>query len=117
MVSRVLLAGASGFIGSAVARVFDREAVSFEKADRRSGVDLRDWERVKLIAGMDAIVHFAGPASSPRSWDSPHSFYRDHLLITLNLLELSRLRSARLILGSSYVYGIPKYLPIDEEHP
>lgn len=114
---RVLLAGGSGFIGGAVAQILEQEAVCFEKVDRRSGADLRDWERVKLLAGMDAIVHFAGPASAPRSWDTPHSFYRDNLLITLNLLELARLRSARLILGSSYVYGIPKYLPIDEEHP
>lgn len=112
---RVLLAGGSGFIGSAVARLFEREAVCFEQVDRRR-VDLCDWERVKLLGGMDAIVHLAGPASAPRSWDAPHSFYRDNLLITLNLLELARLGGARLILGSSYVYGIPKYLPIDEEH-
>jgi UDP-glucose 4-epimerase len=115
--SRVLLAGGSGFIGRAVARALERNAIAFVVADRRSGADLRDWERVRWFTGMDAIVQVAGPASGPLSWDTPHSFYRDNLLITLNLLELARLRGARLILGSSYVYGIPKYLPIDEEHP
>jgi UDP-glucose 4-epimerase len=114
---RVLLAGAGGFIGRAVARVLKREAVCFDTAGRRSGVDLGDWEIVQSLAGMDAIIQVAGPASAPLSWDAPHSFYRDNLLITLNLLELARLRGARMILGSSYIYGVPKYLPIDEGHP
>jgi nucleoside-diphosphate-sugar epimerase len=114
---RVLLAGGSGFIGRAVALVLERNAISFETADRRSGADLCDWERVRLFSGMGAIVQVAGRASAPLSWGAPHAFYRDNLLITLNLLELARLRGTRLILGSSYVYGIPKYLPIDEEHP
>ena len=114
---RVLLAGGSGFIGRAVARVLERNAISFEVAGRRLGVDLFNWEQVQLLENVDAIVQVAGPASAPLSWEAPHSFYRDNLLITLNLLELARLRGARLILGSSYVYGVPKYLPIDEEHP
>ncbi len=114
---RVLLAGAGGFVGSAVARALEREAVCLEKAGRRSGADLCDWESVQRLEAAEAIVHLAGPASAPRSWEAPHLFYRSNLLITINLLELARLRKIRLILGSSYVYGVPKYLPIDEQHP
>jgi nucleoside-diphosphate-sugar epimerase len=114
---RVLLAGGSGFIGAAVARVLAREAISFTVADRRHGTDLSDWEQARLLPAMAAIIHVAGPGSAARSWDEPHRFYREHLLITLNLLELARLHRARLIFGSSYVYGIPQHLPIDEEHP
>jgi UDP-glucose 4-epimerase len=37
---------------------------------------------------------------------------------TLNLLEFARLRNVRkFIFISTYVYGQPKYLPIDEKHP
>jgi UDP-glucose 4-epimerase len=36
---------------------------------------------------------------------------------TLNALELCRKYQASMIFTSSYVYGIPKYLPIDESHP
>ena len=36
---------------------------------------------------------------------------------TLNMLELCRKNKARLIFTSSYVYGNPSYLPIDEKHP
>jgi nucleoside-diphosphate-sugar epimerase len=114
---RVLLAGGSGFIGAAVARVLAREAISFTISDRRHGTDLSDWEQARLLPAMDAIVHLAGPSSAAESWDEPHRFYQEHLRITLNLLELARLHRARLILGSSYVYGIPERLPIDEEHP
>ncbi len=113
----VLLAGGSGFIGRAVARVFEREGVCFETAERHSGIDLCDWASVQELDGMEAIVQFAGHSSAPLSWEAPHLFYRENLLITLNLLELARLRSARLILGSSYIYGAPKYLPVDEAHP
>lgn len=114
---RVLLAGSGGFIGRAVARVLEREAISFQKADRGSGIDLCDVESVQSFWDVDAIVDVAGPASAPASWDEPHLFYRTRLLITLNLLELARLRGARLILGSSYIYGAPNYLPVDERHP
>jgi len=113
----VLLAGGSGFIGRAVARVLERQGVCFETPERHSGIDLCDWESVQELDGMEAMVHVAGQASAPLSWEAPHSFYRENPLITLNLLELARLRNARLILGSSYVYGVPKYLPDDEAHP
>jgi UDP-glucose 4-epimerase len=33
------------------------------------------------------------------------------------MLELARKNEAKFIFVSSYVYGVPKYLPIDENHP
>ena len=33
------------------------------------------------------------------------------------MLELCRLRNARMIFFSSYIYGHPEYQPIDEQHP
>jgi nucleoside-diphosphate-sugar epimerase len=35
----------------------------------------------------------------------------------INVLELSRINDARIVYASSYVYGSPRYLPVDEGHP
>ena len=38
-------------------------------------------------------------------------------MTTLNALEICRKYDARLIYSSSYIYGAPQYLPVDEKHP
>jgi len=39
------------------------------------------------------------------------------MVSTLNMLELCRRENSKIIYVSSYVYGKPHYLPIDEKHP
>lgn len=85
--------------------------------DRRNGVDLNDWSAVKDLSGIQAVAHVAGKTYVPPSYESPQLFYRDNLLTTLNLLELARLNGARFVLAGAYVYGVPRYLPVDERHP
>ena len=52
----------------------------------------------------------------PHSFNNPHIFYKTNFDTTLNALELCRKYQAKLIYISSYVYGTPKYLPVDEKH-
>ena len=65
---RVLLTGASGFIGSAVAQVLARRGHEVVRVGRGAGADLhadfaaapsRDWWRERL-AGIDAVVNAVG---------------------------------------------------------
>ena len=38
-------------------------------------------------------------------------------MATLNVLEYCRKNACHLIYASSYIYGTPEYLPVDEKHP
>nr|HMN61414.1 GDP-mannose 4,6-dehydratase [Anaerolinea sp.] len=53
----------------------------------------------------------------PGSCDDPRPFWRDTVEVTQNLLDLARRTGARFVHASSYVYGTPRALPVDESHP
>lgn len=116
-VARVLVAGGTGFIGSAVTRRLREDGVDVTVAARSTGTDLTDPGSLANHPRFDAIVHAACRASVPESWIAPGSFYRDHFLVTLNLLELARITGARLVLASTYVYGTAPPVPVSEEAP
>jgi nucleoside-diphosphate-sugar epimerase len=63
------------------------------------------------------VFHLAGKAFVPESWQAPHGFYEVNVLGTANVLDFCRRQSASVTLISSYVYGKPLRLPIDEDHP
>lgn len=114
---RVLVAGGTGFVGSAIVRRLRADGVDAIVASRGTGVDLRKERSVARLPRCDAIVHAACRASVPESWVAPASFYRDHLLATLNLLEHARATGARLLLASTYVYGVAPPVPVAEDAP
>jgi len=113
---RVLVAGGSGFIGTAIAQRLRAEGADVAIASLAGGVDLARWSAVEGLGRFAVIVHAAGRASVQDSFTSPRPYYHDHLLITLNLLELARLSRARLVLASTYVYGTAPRVPAAEAH-
>jgi UDP-glucose 4-epimerase len=121
---RVLLTGASGFVGSHLAEELRRQGAQVYSLDVRGNnpIDLRDWQRLKgfsnKLGKMDLVYHLAALMFVPYSFQNPRDIYDVNVLGTLNLLELCRLQNVgRVVFASSYVYGPPQYLPIDEEHP
>lgn len=114
---RILVAGGTGFIGSAVVRRLRTEGAVVASASRATGVDLTDERAVASLPRFDVVVHAACRASVPESWAAPRSFYRDHFLVTLNLLEHARATGARLVLASTYVYGTAPPVPVSEDAP
>lgn len=122
---RVLVTGASGFVGGHLVRACV-EAGDEVIAPPRGGegaLDLLDGEATRATvraAAPDAVYHLAALASVARSWQDPAPAVTDNLAMTLSLLEAVRLEAhgARvLVAGSGEVYGPPAALPVAETAP
>ena len=113
----ITVTGSSGFVGQSLVKRLHEKGYQVTELDFAKGVDLTDWNQVKSITGMNCLIHLAGKTFVPDSYENPGDFFRTNILCLINALELCRLHKAKMVFASSYVYGIPAYLPIDEAHP
>jgi nucleoside-diphosphate-sugar epimerase len=110
----VLVTGSNGFIGRQVVRTLRSRKYLVYEFDRNDG----DISSESLtLPHTDHIIHLASMVYVPLSWEDPFPFYKTNVLGTVNILEHCRKTGSQLIYVSSYMYGAPKYLPIDELHP
>ena len=82
--------------------------------------DIKDLELVKkCVHGVDAVLHLAAVTSVPFSVQNPGLTYETNVAGTLNLLvSLAKEKVGKFVfISSCAVYGEPKYLPINENHP
>ena len=117
---RILVTGSSGFVGKNLVEELKRHNVGVVTLTDPEGhrIDVRDWQKIKKINDIDMVYHLAAKTYVPFSFENPRETYEVNVLGTLNILELSRLRDVeKIVFVSSYVYGQPRYLPIDEKHP
>lgn len=114
---KILITGYSGFIGGYLHKRLQNSEHELCLVDIANGVDICDWQQVKVYENVDVVVHLANLSFVPASYENPKKFYETNYLSTLNMLELCRISNARMIFFSSYVYGHPEYQPIDENHP
>lgn len=69
------------------------------------------------VQKLDWVLHFAAKTSIRASFDDPFYTYSSNLNSTLAALKIASDSNASFLFMSSYVYGKPRYLPIDEKHP
>jgi len=138
---RVLVTGAAGFIGAAVAhRLLGRgdEVVGIDNLNDYYRVSLKEARRDRLVADgegrftflpldfadmaaldaalggqLDAIVHVGAQPGVRYSIENPHAYAQSNLVGHLNLLELARHRGVRHMVyaSSSSVYGNTDKVP------
>ena len=116
---RILVTGSSGFVGRHLVEELKRQDVEVVTLTDQKGnrIDVRDWQKIKEMGDIDMVYHLAAITYVPFSFENPKETYDVNVLGTLNILELCRLRDVeKIIFLSSYVYGQPQYLPIDEKH-
>jgi len=131
---RITVTGAGGFLGPAVVDALARSGACVQaiigppnekartpaSAASAAQVDICDSSAVRnLVAGADAVVHLAGPASVAASFQEPSRYSRIHTEGTAALLEACRAEQiGRLIyVSSAEVYGRPLRSPVGEDHP
>jgi len=131
---RIFLIGGAGYIGSHVLKALNvlghdlitidnlstghRDAVLFGKFEL---CDLMDEEAlIKLFKKYkpEIVMHFGALSVVSDSVKDPDLYYRNNVIGTINLLHAMINNNCKKIIFSSTasIYGIPKYLPIDEEH-
>lgn len=114
----IIISGSSGFIGkNLINQISETNKYQIITLDINNGIDLTQNEQLLSLPPFDIFIHLANLLYVPASYQNPEVFYRVNYLTTLNALELCRKNNAKMIYISSYLYGNPKYLPIDENHP
>lgn len=113
----IAITGSSGFVGKHLVNALKKQNENVIELDIDKGYDLSNKNDVKRVHRFDTIIHLAAKTFIPLSFERPFEFYYNNYLLTLNILELARDFNAKVIFVSSYLYGAPVYLPIDEKHP
>lgn len=119
---RILVTGSSGVLGSAFKAVADQYPECEFSFIASKECDLRDFsaalEYVETV-GPDAIIHLAAVSGGvPLSAKYPATLLRDNVLMTINMLEATRLAGVKkLVLTlSSGMYPPDAPIPIKEEY-
>jgi nucleoside-diphosphate-sugar epimerase len=111
----ILITGSNGFIGKHLKKKLleSDNHFLFELNSDRGDIALKEIKYKKI----DHVIHLAAKSFVPESWNNPYLFYKTNVLGAANVLEFCRKAECDLTALSSYIYGKPIYLPINEDHP
>ncbi len=134
--THVLVVGGAGYIGSHVVQALlesDRRVTVYDNLS--SGLAENLFSEAEFIRGdildpqalaaafggarFDAVVHLAALKAAGESMLEPERYAHNNITGTINLLnQMTPAGVGMLVFSSSAaVYGEPRYLPVDEEHP
>lgn len=108
--------GHAGFIGQRLVENLKRKKL--DVAEFKGDIRCSRTVRRNFIDRCDVVFHLAAQTSAPLSVKDPVYDFETNALGTLNILSCAKENKARVVFTSSAaVYGEPKFLPIDENHP
>ena len=111
---KILVTGSRGFIGKQVVNRLKKSEVITDSINSKR-IDLKNIEEVMRLDTSDIVIHLGGKTMKGLDWNE---YFNNNVLGTLNILEYCITKKIKkIIFVSSYVYGNPKYTPINEEHP
>lgn len=132
---KILVIGGAGYIGSHVVKallhenfavtVYDNLSTGqvcnlFEKAEFVKG-DILDSQHLEktMAQGFDAVIHLAAKKAVGESMENPQLYSQNNISGSVNIFNAMLNTGIKNIVFSSTsaVYGMPKYLPLDETHP
>ncbi len=132
---KILVTGGAGYIGSVAVKALINEGHDVVVVDNLSKgcsqlVDPKAFfiegdltnkyllEQIFSAHLPEAVMHFAGYKAAGESMEIPEK-YSDNLIGMINLLNcMVKFGVKKIIFSSSAaVYGEPKYVPVDENHP
>ncbi|MBR5693628.1 MAG: GDP-mannose 4,6-dehydratase [Fibrobacter sp.] len=120
---KVVIVGASGFVGGYLARELESAGHSTVKVDLPE-VNLLDAKQVEALvesAKPDAVVNLAAISSVGASWKCPADTISVNVNGTINLLEAVRKHAPQaktLLIGSAEEYAVPEgNAPLKETDP
>lgn len=114
---RIVLTGADGFLGQHLQRALVKAGHTVIAQSLREGWDVTNRDQVLSLPRADVVFHLAALTSVPESFTNPDQYFTVNTLGTLHMLEYCAAQHVQLLFPSTYVYGPPQYLPVDEEHP
>lgn len=115
---KIGITGINGFIGSNVAKMLSDEGhniVSLDKYTRN--INSINYDINSFPKELSWVMHFGANTSINESYNKPFHIYSNNLMSTLTAAKIAFKSKCSMLFMSSYVYGNPKYLPIDEKHP
>lgn len=129
----ILITGGLGFIGGHLAneikescnltltthRKIEEGFNSVDKKEKIIELQLQNADVLnKILNNIDLVFHTAAEIPYPNTKTNPSDMYKANILGTLSLLEACRKNDVGIVYSSSMaVFGKPKYLPVDEQHP
>lgn len=114
--ARVLVTGASGFLGRHLVDALKQELdLDVVEASRSRGFRLLEDELA--LEGVEHVFHLAAETGVTGAWQDAVSFHLINAHGTVRVLEQCRRAGCSLTYLGAYIYGVPDRLPIAEDAP